>query len=73
MGLDESEKQRRSFAYGNVALHNPAVTADDIDRAASLMDLHESLGLLLARRQALDEAISLLGAQIRARSGARGV
>jgi hypothetical protein len=30
----EKEEQRRSFAYGNVALHNPEITHEDIDRAA---------------------------------------
>jgi hypothetical protein len=34
MSAEEKEEQRRSFAHGNVALHNPAVTREVIDRAA---------------------------------------
>jgi hypothetical protein len=34
MSDEEREEQRRSFAHGNVALHNPAVTREVIDRAA---------------------------------------
>lgn len=34
MSAEEKEEQRRSFAYGNVALHNPAVTREVIDKAA---------------------------------------
>lgn len=30
----EQEEQRRSFAYGNVALHNPAITRDMVNQAA---------------------------------------
>lgn len=34
MTEDEKDEQRRRFAYGNVALSNPAVTREDIDQAA---------------------------------------
>lgn len=34
---EEQEEQRRSFAYGNVALHNPSITRADIDRVADEM------------------------------------
>lgn len=37
MSAEEREEQRRSFAYGNVALHNPAVTREVIDRAADAL------------------------------------
>lgn len=30
----EEEEQRRSFAYGNLKLHNPSLTRADIDTAA---------------------------------------
>lgn len=35
--LAEQEETRRSFAYGNVALHNPNITRADIDRVADEM------------------------------------
>jgi len=34
MTAEEREEQRRSFAHGNIALHNPAVTREVIDKAA---------------------------------------
>ncbi len=34
MTSEEQEEQRRSFAYGNLKLHNPNITREDIDRAA---------------------------------------
>lgn len=34
MSAEEREEQRRSFAHGNVALHNPDVTREVIDKAA---------------------------------------
>jgi len=34
MSPEEREQQIRSFAYGNVKLHNPAITREDIDCAA---------------------------------------
>lgn len=34
---EELEAQARSFAYGNVNLHNPAITRADIDRAADAL------------------------------------
>ena len=37
MSPAEREEQRRSFAHGNVALHNPEVTREVIDRAAESM------------------------------------
>ncbi len=30
----EEEEQVRSFAYGNVKMHNPAITREDVDREA---------------------------------------
>jgi hypothetical protein len=33
----EEEEQRRSFAYGNVALHNPDVTREMVDKVADAM------------------------------------
>lgn len=35
MTPEEKEEQRRSFAHGNVALHNPDVTRAVIDRSAA--------------------------------------
>jgi hypothetical protein len=34
---EEIEEHRRSFAYGNVALHNPSITRADVDRVADEM------------------------------------
>ena len=34
MSPEEREEQRRSFAYGNVKLSNPAVTREMVDQAA---------------------------------------
>lgn len=31
---EEKEQQRRSFAYGNVAIENPCITREIVDRAA---------------------------------------
>jgi hypothetical protein len=31
---EEKEQQRRSFAYGNVAIENPHITREMVDRAA---------------------------------------
>ena len=31
---EEKEQQRRSFAYGNVAIENPRITREMVDRAA---------------------------------------
>ncbi len=36
--LSDREEQRRSFAYGNLAIDRPEVTRADIDRAAETMD-----------------------------------
>jgi ribosomal protein L16 Arg81 hydroxylase len=33
----EQEEHRRSFAYGNVALHNPSITRAMVDRVADDM------------------------------------
>ena len=33
----EREEQRRSFAYGNVCFHNPALTREQVDAAADAM------------------------------------
>jgi hypothetical protein len=35
---EEKEAQRRSFAYGNLAIENPDITREDIDRAAERLD-----------------------------------
>jgi hypothetical protein len=37
MSPEEREEQRRSFAYGNVAMHNPNVTREIVDRAADAL------------------------------------
>lgn len=34
----EKEKQRRSFVYGNLKLHNPKITRKDIDEAADRLN-----------------------------------
>ena len=34
----DREAARRSFAYGNLALTNPATTREDIDRAAEAIE-----------------------------------
>lgn len=33
----EREEQRRDFAYGNVKLHNPNLTREQVDAAADAM------------------------------------
>jgi hypothetical protein len=38
MTPEEKEEQRRSFAYGNLAIDRPDVTREDIDRAAERLD-----------------------------------
>lgn len=35
---EERREQRISFAYGNLVLHNPNITKDDIRRAAREME-----------------------------------
>lgn len=39
----ELEEQRRSFAYGNVHLHNPSVTRGMIDAAAEELDAESGI------------------------------
>jgi hypothetical protein len=34
---EEKEEFKRSFAYGNVSLHNPNITRADVDRVAAEM------------------------------------
>jgi hypothetical protein len=34
---EELEEFRRSFAYGNVSIHNPSITRADVDRVADEM------------------------------------
>jgi hypothetical protein len=34
---EEKEKQRRSFAYGNIAIENPRVTREMIDQEAEAL------------------------------------
>jgi hypothetical protein len=34
MTPEQKEQQRRSFAYGNVAIENPRITREMVDRAA---------------------------------------
>lgn len=36
---EQLREQRISVAYGNLALHNPSITKDDVRRAASQMRL----------------------------------
>lgn len=38
---EELREQRISFAYGNLALHDPRVTKDDIRRAAERIKLRD--------------------------------
>lgn len=45
MSDEEREAQRRSFAYGNVALHNPDVTRAMIDAAADKLKGDQSEGI----------------------------
>jgi predicted HAD superfamily Cof-like phosphohydrolase len=42
MTAEEKEAQRRSFAYGNVALSNPDVTRETVDKAAEAADAAEA-------------------------------
>lgn len=35
---EEQEDARRSFAYGNIKIHNPNITRADIDRAAERLN-----------------------------------
>jgi hypothetical protein len=37
---EEKEKQRRSFAYGNVVIENPHITREMVDRAADEINEH---------------------------------
>lgn len=37
MTEDEKEEQRRSWAFGNTALSNPAVTREMVDEVADLL------------------------------------
>lgn len=37
MSPEEKEEQRRCFAYGNVAMHNPQVTRELVDQVAERM------------------------------------
>jgi hypothetical protein len=37
MTNEDVEAQARSFAYGNIHIHNPAITREDIDRAADAL------------------------------------
>lgn len=40
MNTEQCKQQIRSFAYGNLKMHNPAITMEDIDRAiAELNDI----------------------------------
>ncbi len=38
MTPEEREEQRRSFAYGNVAIDNPTITRANIDTAAERLE-----------------------------------
>jgi hypothetical protein len=40
---EEKEQQRRSFAYGNVAIENPRITREMVDRAAEALNQSEPL------------------------------
>ena len=40
---EEKEQQRRSFAYGNLAIENPRITRGMIDRAADAIGRPEPL------------------------------
>ncbi len=46
MTPEEQEAQRRSFAYGNAKISNPAVTREMVDRAA---EEHDRLRVPLRR------------------------
>ena len=37
MTPEEREEQRRSFAYGSLNIHNPAITRELVDRVADRM------------------------------------
>jgi hypothetical protein len=38
MTLEEREEQRRSFAHGTIAMHNPGMTREMIDQAAEELE-----------------------------------
>jgi hypothetical protein len=38
MTPEQSERQRRSFAYGNVKIENDSITSEMIDRAAEELE-----------------------------------
>ena len=38
MMADQAERQRRSFAYGNVKIENDSITWDTINRAAERLE-----------------------------------
>ena len=42
MTPEEMEEQRRSFAYGNVKISNPAVTREMVDEIADLREKREN-------------------------------
>lgn len=44
MTPEERREQRISFAYGNVSMHNPDVTREMVERAASIYDAPEQSG-----------------------------
>lgn len=35
---EESREQAISFAYGNLKLHNPAITREEVEKAAELLE-----------------------------------
>jgi hypothetical protein len=54
MTPEQAERQRRSFAYGNVKIENDSITWEMIDRAAEELEKEKSAGgVLLVRSVAL--------------------
>ena len=50
MTPEQAERQRRSFAYGNVKIENDSITWDTINRAAERLEKEQwAGGLLLVR------------------------
>ena len=60
MTPEEREAQRRSFAYGNCAIENPAVTREMVDEVADGLSIDPELVEALARLK--DEIVAATGA-----------
>ena len=62
--LSPEEEQRRSFAYGNLKLSNPAVTRELVDRAADEQEAEKAAKQEESRRRRvrMNRSLRVLGA-----------